>query len=183
MRPSLCPASNCSMRSFTLAAMTSLAVCALGVLGMVAMLLVSFVVAMLAGCCSWVVPPFLNGCAVFAHKHALALAHASEGRQVQGEDSFPGVQRRASAAKVCTSAARKIKAPLARARSGAPQEGLVSLLGAKRKRLLLVLALRVGVAGRNRPVEVGSEDAKAAGEGRRLPPLKEQGNLEICGRF
>ena len=27
----------------------------------------------------WVVPPLLNGCAVFAHKHALALAHASRG--------------------------------------------------------------------------------------------------------
>jgi hypothetical protein len=26
-----------------------------------------------------VIPPFSNGCAVFAHKHALALAHASEG--------------------------------------------------------------------------------------------------------
>jgi hypothetical protein len=29
-------------------------------------------------------PPFLNGCAVFAHKHALALAHASEGGKCNG---------------------------------------------------------------------------------------------------
>jgi hypothetical protein len=46
---------------------------------------------------------------------------------VQGVGSLPGVQRRASAAKVCTSEARKMRVPLARARSGAPQEGLVSL--------------------------------------------------------
>jgi hypothetical protein len=31
-----------------------------------------------------VVPPFLNGLAVFAHKHALALAHASEGGKCKG---------------------------------------------------------------------------------------------------
>jgi hypothetical protein len=29
-------------------------------------------------------PPFLNGLAVFAHKHALALAHASEGGKCNG---------------------------------------------------------------------------------------------------
>ena len=33
MRPSECPASSCSMRSLTLAAMTSFAVCGLGVEG------------------------------------------------------------------------------------------------------------------------------------------------------
>ena len=32
----------------------------------------------------WVNPPFLNGLAVFAHKHALALAHASEGGKCNG---------------------------------------------------------------------------------------------------
>src|SRR5260370_17798636 len=61
------------MRSFTLAAITSLADCALGVEGRVVTLLV--VALLLMG----MVPPFLNGLAVFAHKHALALAHASRG--------------------------------------------------------------------------------------------------------
>ena len=42
------------------------------------------------------------------------------------------MQWRASVAKVCTSEARKIRVPLARARDGVPQEGLVSLLGAER---------------------------------------------------
>jgi hypothetical protein len=62
------------MRSFTLAAITSLAVCALGVEGRVATSVV-VVALLLIG----MVPPFLNGLAVFAHKHALALAHASRG--------------------------------------------------------------------------------------------------------
>jgi hypothetical protein len=39
-----------------------------------------------------------------------------------------------SEAEVCTREARKISVPLARARSGASQEGLVSLLGAERMR-------------------------------------------------
>jgi hypothetical protein len=33
---------------------------------------------------AWMNPPFLKGCAVFAHKHALALAHVSEGRKCSG---------------------------------------------------------------------------------------------------
>ena len=79
------------------------------------------------------------------------------------------MQWRASAAKVCTSEARKIRVPLARARDGVPQEGLVSLLGAERRRLL-VFVFRAGVAGRNRPAEVGRGGRRAAGAGRRLPP-------------
>jgi hypothetical protein len=75
VRLSECPASSCSMSSLMLAAMTSLAVWALGVEGRVAMLLVSFEAEFAVHCGS----PFLNGCAVFAHKHALALAHASRG--------------------------------------------------------------------------------------------------------
>jgi hypothetical protein len=31
-----------------------------------------------------VLSPFLNGCAVFAHKHALAMAHAIEGGKCNG---------------------------------------------------------------------------------------------------
>ena len=58
----------------------------------------------------------LNGCAVFANKHALAQAHACEGGKRTGGIPFPKGGR----GPVCTSAARKIKVPLARARSGAP---------------------------------------------------------------
>ena len=54
---------------------------------------------------------------------------------------------------VCTSAARKIGVLLARARDGVPQEGLVSLLCAERRR-----AFGVGVAGGKGPQRRGPED-------------------------
>jgi hypothetical protein len=49
-------------------------------------------------CCRvahWVVPPFLNGRAVFADKHALALAHASGGGKCKRRVPYPrnGVER------------------------------------------------------------------------------------------
>src|ERR1700746_2577391 len=112
------------MRSFTLAAMTSLLVCGLGSVGTEGTLLVSFGVAMLL---IGMVPPFLNGRAVFANKHALALAHASRGGKCKRWVPYPrngaGAEWRGrSAAEVCTSEARKIRVPLARARDGVPQE-------------------------------------------------------------
>jgi hypothetical protein len=54
---------------------------------------------------------------------------------------------------VCTSAARKIGVLLARARDGVPQEGLVTLLCAERRR-----AFGVGVAGGKGPQRRGPED-------------------------
>jgi hypothetical protein len=76
---------------------------------------------------------------------------------VQEEGSLPGMQWRASVAKVCTSEARKIRVPLARARGGASQEGLVSLF------------VRVGAhdlwggrCGKERPAEVGGARREAA---------------------
>ena len=51
-----------------------------------------------------------------------------------------------SEAEVCTSEARKIRVPLARARGGASQEGLVSLLGAERMRSHFVVAVAMGPA-------------------------------------
>jgi hypothetical protein len=106
--------------------MTSLLVCGLGAVGREVTLLVSFVVAMLL----MGLPPFLNGRAVFADKHALALAHASRGGKCKRRVPYPrngavAEWRGRSAAEVCTSAARKIRAPLVRARDGVPQEGLV----------------------------------------------------------
>jgi hypothetical protein len=49
-------------------------------------------------------------------------------------------------AEVCTSEARKIRVPLARARGGASQEGLVSLLGAERMRSHFAVAVAMGPA-------------------------------------
>src|ERR1700722_5468101 len=49
-----------------------------------------------------------------------------------------------SEAEVCTSEARKIRVPLARARGGASQEGLVSLFGAERMRSNFVVAVARG---------------------------------------
>src|SRR5277367_3397481 len=51
-----------------------------------------------------------------------------------------------SEAEVCTSEARKIRVPLARARGGASQEGLVSLLGAERMRSHFFVAGAMGPA-------------------------------------
>jgi len=51
-----------------------------------------------------------------------------------------------SEAEVCTSEARKIRVALARARGGASQEGLVSLLGAERMRSHFVVAVAMGTA-------------------------------------
>src|ERR1700733_672623 len=68
-----------------------------------------------------------------------------------------------SEAEVCTSEARKIRVPLARARGGASQEGLVSLLGAERMRshFVVTVANGGGVAGRNevvtKPFSVNSQ--------------------------
>jgi hypothetical protein len=62
-----------------------------------------------------------------------------QGRQVQEPDSFP--EGRAVVCPVCTSAARKIKVALARARDGVHQEGLVSALRGTRS------ACFSGVAG------------------------------------
>ena len=86
MSPSLWPASSCSMRSFTLAAMTSLAVCGLEVEGR-EVDVAGFVRG--GDAAHGVVPPFLNGRAVFAHKHALALAHASRGGKCKRRGSPP----------------------------------------------------------------------------------------------
>ena len=96
-------------------------------------------------CCRaahWVVPPFLNGRAVFANKHALALAHASRGGKCKRWGSPPlkrsdqrsggGVAQRRSA----QAAARKIGVPLVARQGRSPSAGLVSLHQREAQRLL-----------------------------------------------
>ena len=145
MSPSECPVSNCSMRSLTLAAITFLGGLCLGGRGKGSDV-AGFVRGVVAA--HGVNPPFLNGLAVFANKHALALAHASGGGKCKRRVPYPrnGVARERSEPEVCTSEARKIRVPLARARGGASQEGLVSLLGAERRRSHFVVAVAMGRA-------------------------------------
>src|SRR5258707_5900408 len=121
------------MSSFTLAAMTSLLFCGLGAVGREVTLLVSFVVAMLLMDASSV----LNGLAVFANKHALALAHASRGGKCKRRVPYPrngaGAEWRGrSAAEGCTSEARKIRVPLVarQGRSPSGKLGFLALRGA-----------------------------------------------------
>jgi hypothetical protein len=91
--------------------------------------------------------PFLNGCAVFVPKHALALAHASRG----GKCKERGISHR-NAVKcgrrpVCTSEARKTgDTPCAR-QGRSPSAGLVSLaLRTAHDGSFLGTALREGTA-------------------------------------
>src|SRR5260370_38897768 len=102
------------MRSFTLAAMTSLLVCGLGAVGREVTLLVSFVVAMLLMGASSV---FEWPCCV-CQQTRLGPGPRQQGRQVQ-EVGFPTLETERSAewkgrraAEACTSEARKIGVPL-----------------------------------------------------------------------
>jgi hypothetical protein len=71
----------------------------------------------------------------------------AEAASARGEFPTLGTKWRGrSEAEVCTSEARKTRVPLARARGGASQEGLVSLLGAERMRSRLVVAVAMGLA-------------------------------------
>jgi len=77
-------------------------------------------------------------------------------------------RKRRSAAEVCTSEARKIGEALAPREGSALRKGLVSLFA-----LVRAPDVRVGVAGRNRPAEVGAEDNRPQPGGAILPTLEE----------
>ena len=120
MSPSLCPASNCSMRSLTLAAMTSFAACALGVDGSVADVgfsgavhgvLLSFALAF-ARC--------MRGMYLHAERLLAKAGVAScKGRGIPTlEDEAKPERKGRSAAEVCTSEARKTGETPCGARSG-----------------------------------------------------------------
>src|ERR1700709_510231 len=117
--------------------MTSFEVWGLGVVGMVAMVLVSFVMAMLL---MWGGSSALNGCAVFAHKHALALAHASRGGKCRlcGNVACKASRRPEEANTwSCTE-----RFPSAVRRQGRrPSASLVTLPGPTARELLLVVAV------------------------------------------
>jgi hypothetical protein len=111
-------------------------------------------------CKSWVIPPFLNGRAVFAHKHALALAHASRGGKCKRRGAPPlersdqrsggGVaQRRSAQAKRGRLGIASCRAP----GTEFPQQAWFPWLCAERMNVL-----GEGVAGRNGPLRRVSED-------------------------
>jgi hypothetical protein len=83
-------------------------------------------------------PPFLNGRAVFATKHALALAHASGGGKCKRRVPYPECKWRAPQA-VCTSAARKIRVPLVARQRRSLSAGLVFSLCAERVDVYVVV--------------------------------------------
>src|SRR3984885_14571419 len=120
------------MRSFTLAAMTSLLVCGLGAVGREVTLLVSLVVAMLLMDASSV---FEWPCCVCSQTR-LGPGPRQQGWQVQ-EVGFPTRNEVEGGRRpVCTSAARKIGVPLARARDGVPQQAWLPWLCAERMNAL-----------------------------------------------
>jgi hypothetical protein len=123
-----------------------------------------------------VIPPLLNGCSVFAFKHALALAHASRGGKCKRRGS-PSLKRKRqlerrgrSAAEVCTSEAGPQRVLLP---AGVMKRGRLGCLlhapGTESIRELVFLVLRgargdcirVGVAGRNGPVRGGGRKTAA----------------------
>jgi hypothetical protein len=90
-----------------------------------------------------------------------------------------------SEAEVCTSEARKIRVPLACARGGASQEGLVSLLGAERMRshFVVAVAMGVGVAGRNEAVtKLRSGDRRGGTSFLSLAPQDSRLRISGCVR-
>ena len=84
-------------------------------------------------CESWGVPPFLNGCAVFAHKHALALAHASRGGKCKRWGSPPGTKWRAVAGRSAQAQRGRLGCLLSRARDGVPQRARFPCISVKRR--------------------------------------------------
>jgi len=68
-----------------------------------------------------VVPPFLNGCAVFVPKHALAMAHAIKGGKCKVWEKWPSGQPQAGGSE-CLELHGAFSIALSRARSGAPQQ-------------------------------------------------------------
>ena len=173
MSASLCPASNCSIRLLTLAAIISFAVClccgclGFGVDGLTVVALVFMGASSLA-----LAVAFHAMRGMYLHAERL-LAKAGVARR-NGEGYLPPLKREPkaerkgrSAAEVCTSEARKIGETPCAARSGqSPLAGLSTLPGAERRNC------QGGRCGKERPAEVGSGGCGAAADGRRLPPHK-----------
>jgi hypothetical protein len=116
-----------------------------------------------------VVPPFLNGCAVFAHKHVLALAHASRGGKCKRRGSPPlersdersggGVaQRRSAQAK-----RGRLGCLLSRVRDGVPRQAWLPYISVKRRDCFpcWFRILGVGVADRKGAQKCVVEDGTA----------------------
>jgi hypothetical protein len=114
--------------------------------------------------------PFLNGCAVFVPKHALALAHASRGGKCK-ERGISHPERREVRPKAglhkrsAEDWGYSLRAP------GTESLSRFGFLGDARSASLI--AFREGVAGRNGPLRRVREDGgfgRRLEAGRKLPP-------------
>jgi hypothetical protein len=93
----------------------------------------------------------LNGRAVFASKHALALAHASRGGKCKRRGSPPGTKWRAAAGRSAQAQRGRLGCLLSRARDGVPQQAFFPWLFAERMNDCICFrgrALREGTARR-----------------------------------
>src|SRR6201992_1274532 len=91
------------------------------------------------------VPPF--GMAVLCLLTNTPWPWPTPAEAASARGGFPtlgGEWRGRSEAEGCTSGAREIRVPFVRARGGASQEGLVSLLGAERMRSHFAVAVAMG---------------------------------------
>ncbi len=108
------------------------------------------------------VPPVLNGCAVFAPKHALAMAHAIEGGKCRVWEKWPSGQPQAGGSEYL-----ELHGAFSIALR-APGAALLSrfgfLAGAEREKLLLFLLLFFSQSGT--ALRAGHRPAEEGGGGR-----------------
>jgi hypothetical protein len=163
-----------------LAAIASLAVCCLcGASGAVFRLTIWRLLFALAAAADWVafvdffmvLSPFLNGCAVFANKHALAMAHAIEGGKRNGEGNRPpGTEWKASESEGLHKRSAEDWGDSLRAPGAALLSRFVFHAWRGAQEMLLGSALRAGTGPPGRV----AEDAHLRPQTGRPPPRKER---------
>jgi hypothetical protein len=129
---------------------------------------------------------FLNGCAVFAPKHALAMAHAIEGGKCKVWEKWPSGQPQAGGSEYLElhgAFSIALRAPGAALLS---RFGFLAGRGAREIAFVFVVAfqpIRDGVAGRTQARRGGWRRTRTRPQtGGRLPPSKHHG-LSVCLSF